>query len=72
MVRRGGRVLVLPIALLMGPRGGYPRVLGHDLSGESLAVATCIHARRVLIVYMVLTVAAVPVLWPCAATASPR
>lgn len=56
-------ILVLSVALLAGHEVVTRRLLGPDLGGESVAVATRIHARRVLVVYVVLTVIAVPVLW---------
>lgn len=56
-------ILVLSVALLAGHEVVTRRLLGPDLGGESLAVATRIHARRVLVVYVLLTVIAVPILW---------
>lgn len=56
-------IVVLSVALLMGHEAATRRLVGPELSNESLAVATRIHARRVLIVYAVLTVIGVVLLW---------
>lgn len=56
-------IVVLSVALLMGNEAATRRMLDPELSSESLAVATRIHARRVLIVYGLLTVVGIALLW---------
>ena len=56
-------VVVLSVALLMGHEAATRRMLDPELSSESLAVATRIHARRVLVVYALLTVVGIALLW---------
>ena len=56
-------IVVLSVALLMGHGAATRRLVDPELSNESLAVATRIHARRVLRVYAVLTVIGAALLW---------
>ncbi len=56
-------IVVLSVALLTGHEAATRRLLDPELSGESLAVATPIHARRVLVVYTLLTVVGILSLW---------
>ena len=56
-------IVVLSVALLMGHEAATRRLVDPELSGESLAVATRIYARRVLVVYATLTILGIPVLW---------
>jgi trk system potassium uptake protein TrkH len=57
-------IVVLSVALLMGHEAATRRLVDPELSSESLAVATRIHARRVLVIYCLLTIAGIAVLWP--------
>lgn len=56
-------IVVLSVALLMGHEAATRRLLDPELGRESLAVATRIHARRVLVIYAMLTVIGITVLW---------
>ncbi|WP_299199365.1 potassium transporter TrkG [uncultured Amphritea sp.] len=55
-------IIVLSVAMLMGAQ--LPgRTLSEPLGGETLATATCIHARQTLIIYSVLTVIGIALVW---------
>ena len=56
-------IVVLSVALLMGHEAATRRLMDPEQGGESLAVATRIHARRVLTVYAVLTVIGIALVW---------
>ncbi len=56
-------VVVLSVALLTGHEAATRRMLDPELGSESLAVATRIHARRVLAVYSLLTLIGTALLW---------
>ena len=56
-------IVVLSVALLTGHEAATRRLLDPELSGESLAVAMRIHARRVLVVYTLLTAVGMVALW---------
>jgi trk/ktr system potassium uptake protein len=56
-------IVVLSVALLTGHEAATRRLLDPELSGESLAVATRIHARRVLAVYALLTLVGIALVW---------
>ena len=56
-------IVVLSVALLMGHEAARRRLLDPELGSESLAVATRIHARRVLVVYALLTAAGIVLVW---------
>lgn len=56
-------IVVLSVALLTGHEAATRRLLDPELSGESLAVATRIYARRVLKVYALMTLIGIALVW---------
>jgi len=56
-------IVVLAVALLAGDDIASRRLVESAVSGESLGTSTRLHARRCLVSYTLLTVAAIAVLW---------
>ena len=59
-------IVILSLALLMGHSAAARRLAEPTYTGETIVATTRTHARRVVVVYLALTVLAVAALWPLA------